>query len=455
MSASANVPGMSKLAWQMRCGALAALLVSAQVARTGDAAAQNGAAERASPEATHQVMPEADRATLQSDLAWAGFYDGPINGDVGTASLDAIKAFQKSIDAAQTGVLDPAERRRLADAARAKNGFLGWTILTDPVTGIRLGLPKKLAPQETRTGTGTRWSSAQGQIRIETWRVREAGLTAASLAARERNHTPKRQIAHSTVRDDQFVLDGLQGLKRFYVRGELRNGEARGITVLYDQATEGVMEPVVAVMARAFSPFPGGVAAGMRAPRPKVEYATGIVAGDGRMILTDADATGGCRTLNVAGLGPAERTAQDAQDGIALLRVYGEARGVPFDNRIAPPAQTFIATGIAAPAQQNGGGAISRIELRAETKDGAIMLIPSPASGFSGAAVSGAGGGFVGMVSLRDINADGQAPQTRAVLIPASNVRELLARADAPPDGSPNGDSRIEESIVRVICVRQ
>ena len=60
----------------------------------------------------------------------------------------------------------------------------------------------------------------------------------------------------------------MQGLKKMVVRGAARNGEVRGITILYDQAMEGTMDPLVAPMASAFVPFATGFAvAGAPTPR--------------------------------------------------------------------------------------------------------------------------------------------------------------------------------------------
>jgi len=41
------------------------------------------------------------------------------------------------------------------------------------------------------------------------------------------------------------------------VRAQASGSEVRGVTVLYDQATEGIMDPVTVVMSSAFAPFSG------------------------------------------------------------------------------------------------------------------------------------------------------------------------------------------------------
>ena len=127
------------------------------------------------------------------------------------------------------------------------------------------------------------------------------------------------------MRGDHFVFSGMQGLKRFLVRAEVRDLEIRGITVLYDQAIEGTVEHVAAAVLSAFAPFPGsGVMALIGPPsRRKVEYGTGIVVTAAGHVLTDLAITEGCTIIQVAGQGDASRIAANETAGLTLLRAFG------------------------------------------------------------------------------------------------------------------------------------
>src|SRR5439155_7114640 len=94
---------------------------------------------------------------------------------------------------------------------------------------------------------------------------------------------------------------------------------------LYDQATDGIMDPVTVVMSSAFAPFPGTGLTALIGPPPrrKVEYGTGIVVNAGGHILTDRQLTDGCSVVEVSGYGDANPIADDEAAGLALLRVYG------------------------------------------------------------------------------------------------------------------------------------
>src|SRR6202165_5500526 len=99
----------------------------------------------------------------------------------------------------------------------------------------------------------------------------------------------------------------MQGLKKFYVRGQYKGDEVRILTILYDQATEGTVEPVVIAMSSAFNPFPSGAQIAGPPPRKTVEYGTGVVVSDDGAILADRQVTDGCLAIAIAGFGNADR----------------------------------------------------------------------------------------------------------------------------------------------------
>src|SRR5580693_2724057 len=244
------------------------------------------------PTDTANAMAQAERLALQSDLAWVGQYNGAITGEVSERMVAAIKEFQTGKGGKQTGVLNPQERSVLAETARRRRENVGWKIVTDPGTGVRLGIPSKLVPQQSSDANGAKWSSPTGTIQIVLTRRKEAGPTTAKLADREKKEPAGRTIDYTVVKPDFFVLSGMQNLKKFYVRGTFKGDEVRILTILYDQATENTVEPVVIAMSSAFNPFPTGaeIAVGLP-PRKSVEYGTGIVVSDDGAILADRQVT--------------------------------------------------------------------------------------------------------------------------------------------------------------------
>src|SRR5712664_2093193 len=246
-----------------------------------------------SPADTANAMAQAERQAIQSDLAWVGEYNGAISGEVSERMVAAIKEFQKAKGGKQTGVLNPQERGLLAETAKRRQDNAGWKIVTDAGTGARLGIPTKLVPQQSSDANGAKWSSSTGTVQIQLSRRKEANPSTAKLAEQEKKEPPGRKVEYTVVKPDFFVLSGMQGLKKFYVRGQYKDSEVRILTILYDQATEGTVEPVVIAMSSAFNPFPVGAQIGGPPPRKPVEYGTGIVVSDGA-IIADRQITDGC-----------------------------------------------------------------------------------------------------------------------------------------------------------------
>src|SRR3977135_733974 len=150
----------------------------------------------------------------------------------------------------------------------------GLKIVTGAGTGARLGIPTKLVPQQSSDANGAKWSSSTGTIQIQLARRKEANPATAKLAEQERKEPAGRKVEYTVVKPDFFVLSGMQGLKKFYVRGLSRGDEVRILTILYDQATEGTVEPVGIAMSSAFNPFPSGAQIAGPPPRNTAQYGT-------------------------------------------------------------------------------------------------------------------------------------------------------------------------------------
>jgi peptidoglycan hydrolase-like protein with peptidoglycan-binding domain len=406
------------------------------------------------PADTANAMAQAGRQAIQSDLAWVGDYNGAITGEVSERMVAAIKEFQKARGGKPTGVLNPQERGVLAETAKRRQDNVGWKIVTDAGSGVRLGIPTKLVPQQSSDANGAKWSSSTGTIQIQLARRKEANPATAKLAEQEKKEPAGRKVEYTVVRPDFFVLSGMQGLKKFYVRGQIKGDEVRILTILYDQATEGTVEPVVIAMSSAFNPFPSGAQIAGPPPRKTVEYGTGIVVSDDGAIIADRQITDGCLAIAIAGYGNADRVAEDKDHDLALLRIYG-ARGLKPLGLSNGTAQTGVElTGIADPQNQGGGAAASSVKASI-TQVGSgtdLALAPAPAVGFSGAAAFDHDGKFAGIALLKPVVVAGPSNAAPAALVSADIVREFLK---ANGVNAADGSSDAKASVVRVICVRK
>jgi hypothetical protein len=402
-------------------------------------------------------IPAQERLAIQSALLWSGDYTGAVAGE--DPMLTAIKNFQKRNKAKVTGVLTPEERARLVAAAHDHEQEFGWNVVVDPATGVRIGLPTKMVPQARDAANGTRWSSAHGEVQVETFRIKNFDGNLSALFDREKKEPGTRQIEYSVLRPDNFFISGMQGLKKFSVKAQMRDGEVRGFTMLYDQAMEGIVAPVMVAMSSAFSPFPER-SAPFAALAKTVEYGTGLVVSDKGYIVTDRKLAEGCQVIVAAGLGNADRVADDKDNGLALLRVYGAAKLTPLPLSVgAPQAATkpggdVTLVGIPDPNEQDGHKTLTEVKARLVDGTGLELRQPVPMAGFSGAAALDGQGRFLGMMETRSFVLASAGPATPPVrLIGAETIRGFLAAHNVPTAAAPGGDAK--SAAVRVICVRK
>jgi S1-C subfamily serine protease len=269
-------------------------------------------------------------------------------------------------------------------------------------------------------------------------------MAGAQLSAlfEEQKKAHNRKVEYNVSRPDAFVLSGLQGLKRFYVRVQLKDNEARGLTILHDQAMDGIMQPVVVAMSSAFAPFASTAAA---VKRRQVDYASGVIVSAAGHILTTLRTSESCSVIVVPRHGNAERIAEDAGSGLALLRINGAA-AKPLPLSTEPPQGADLSMiGVADPQAQAGGHAVSSAPAKLHGVEGArVLLDAAPPPGFSGAAALDAQGRFVGMV---DVDA-------QPSLVPAATIRKFLDAAHLTGASGRSSAENAKTSVVRVICVR-
>lgn len=394
-----------------------------------------------------------ERLLIQAALLWSGDFTGAAeNGD--DPLQVAIKNFQKRKNYKVTGTLTDRERSELVGAAKTYQDEFGWSVVVDPATGIRIGLPTKMVPLAREAARGTHWSSRYGDVQVETFRYVEPALKLSALFEREKQEPSTRKVEYSILRDDSFFISGLQGLKKFSVRAQIRNGEVRGFTMLYDQAMEGIVAPVMVAMASAFSPFPQR-AAPFATLAKSVEYGSGLIVSAQGHIVTDARLTQGCQVIVANVFGDAERIAEDKDKGLALLRVYGARKMMP----LALPRHTAAAKGdvtiAGIPDPRANDGRATLTEIKAKLAGPALELRDSvPMAGFSGAAAIDAGGRFIGLTEMRNAVLASITPAVPPVrLIRADQIRGFLDTHKVAQPAASITDPR--EAVVRVICVRK
>lgn len=359
-------------------------------------------------------------------------------------------AVEKGARATEAGGLKTPEGDPFPTTVNFPAEAVGWQFVEDPATGARFGLPEKLVPHAGTTRTGSRWTSAQGQIQVETFRLAEAALPALF---EEEKKAPRRHVTSSELKEDSFVMVGVQGLKNFLIRAQARGSELRGITILYDQATEGTMEYVAAAMVSTFAGFPDPNSAPLPGLRRAVEYGSAVVVDGTGDLIAPAPIADECQSITVTGFGHAERVATDKASDLALIRLYGarDLVAAPLASGGDPNGDIKL-VGIADPLAQAGGADVTSVAAHLTAQG----FEPVPPPGFSGAAAVDARGAVAGIVEIKPpvVVAGSGSANLAATLVPAAAIRAFLQAQHVTP-AAPESHAPVEQSVVRIICVRK
>ena len=164
---------------------------------------------------TYAAIPQADRLAIQYDLTWGGDYNGPIDGEF-SDRRGGLKAYQH--DARSGNRRDePAGARRSLAARRGQAGagrLARWSTIPSPAraSACPKQVPNKSQDQERHALVFRARPVAGRDLPDRTPAQRSSRLRAAEESA-----APQLEI--NFLQPDFFVISGMQGLKKFYVRG--------------------------------------------------------------------------------------------------------------------------------------------------------------------------------------------------------------------------------------------
>lgn len=341
-----------------------------------------------------ELLTEAERKAIQTDLVWSGDFSGAASGTYGPLTFRAINAIKAKMKAPPDGILLPGERKVLADAARQARAAVGFETVTDTRSGVRLGLPKAILPKTEALPTGgSRWQSTDGKITLDT-RIGGPGDTLQALFDKVSVSTAGRNVSYKLIRPDFYVVSGETAGGKFFSRMASGPAGIRGFSIGYDKALSPTFDRVVLAIANSFEPFPGAapvpvVAGGQTSPgvalpvRPAEQYGTGVIVARDR-VLTASAALAGCKSAPRVQGKIAQIRVKDDASGLALLEVEGLAfsrpvylreRAIEVEQRLvvmahgetalgpraatALPARVASAGHVAVPLQPGGAGSLA------------------------------------------------------------------------------------------------
>lgn len=425
----------------------------------------------AAAQAAFESLPEAERKAIQTDLIWVGLLNSTATGGYGPLTFRAINQ-AKSGRGPADGMLSPRERQALGEAARAARDSVGFKLITDARTGVRLGVPERILPKNEVTPAGSsRWQSADGRITLDATATPaneplEAIFEKATAAS---PNVRGRKITYKLLRPDFFVVSGETATGKFYRRLALGPQGLRGFSIGYDKALADSVDRLVVAIASSFEAFPTGTApvagsAVVSFTRPaqtplraNERHGVALVLAD-KLAVTASAGLDGCRSLQVAGR-PARLRARLAGDRLALLDIEGgrPVAGLRDDGPADGEALLLLAFG----DEAGNRSAVALPGMASRAGDRLAVLAPLQ-PGQAGAPAFDRQGRLVGIVSENPSDRlliAGIAPQRSYTLIAPRDLRRDASLPAPAPEAVAHGNlstgalvQKLGPAVLPVLC---
>ena len=264
------------------------------------------------------ALPESDRKAAQDALGWLGFYNGVVDGAGGKRTLDALAAYQQSVGANADGIVTPAGLAALKDGAAKAKAAVGFKLIDDAATGLRIGAPTKLLEKRESGTDAASLTSKDGSLGLY---IKETTGDLAALYKTLSVDTGARKVTYKYLKPDAFFVSaGEEGDNKVYRRYALGDGgKLRGFAFVYPKARAKALDPVALAIANSFDPFPSATPSPSPSPTPEPPKltATALVVAPG-VALTALD-PGQCKAPNIAG-----KPARFLEGPGPLARIGGE-----------------------------------------------------------------------------------------------------------------------------------
>jgi len=460
----------------------AALLVA--LAGAGDGLAEVTPAPAAdaaldAQKAAFMALSEADRKAVQDALGWLGLYNGVVDGAFGKRTRDSIIAYQQKVGALQDGIVSPTELAALKAAAEKAKAAVGFAVIDDPTTGIRIGAPMKILDKHTLRAGDPHYSNADDTVTLDLGAPKGADANLQTIYAFLSADATGRKVVYKAIKADAFfVVTGEEAGKKFYARfnqgaaGAPEAGLLRGFRFAYPLARAAEFDRIALAVANSFDPFgslqgaqpktaekeptPAPSPTPTPKPTPAATVATALIVAPGEALtaLKAAD----CPNPKI-GDKPAQVTRADAASGLALLAgdFGADAKAPALTGSSADAVVLSFAAG-ATPAKATLEASAATLTPLGEGRNAVLAPLSRSASGAPVFARSGALIGVVGSIEADAKRIGGQVLSEPHPMIDAGAVGGFLSLpvADVTQTPPPLGLADLARGerglIVVVVC---
>lgn len=283
---------------------------------------------------SERALSREERMELQVALKAAGFYDAGIDGAFGRGTRTSMSEWQAARGYEPTGVLTTGQRQALMEEYNAPLISVGMTRIEDSKAGIALEIPAKEVAFERYESPFAHYT-AKGDLGVRLLLISQPGDKRTLFGLYDILQTleivpmqgPRQRGSNS------FTIEGRNERIVSFTQASLENGEIKGFTLIWPAGDEDRRARVLAAMQASLTRLEGvldpaagadavqdiDLVSGLEIRRPKRSRSGFYVDGQGS-VLTSSDAVTGCSQVTLDHSYQAEIAANDAENGLAILR---------------------------------------------------------------------------------------------------------------------------------------
>lgn len=289
----------------------------------------------AEAQASEAALTGAERQELQSALKWFGYYQGKVDGNIGSGSRASMAAWQGAQGFAATGILTSAQRKALLDSYRAEEQGLGFQTVTESEAGIEITLPMAMLRFDTYTPPFVRYAPKDGSG-LTAMLISEPGAKASLSGLYDVLQSLEIVPADGerALGEGSFTIHGQNDKIETLAYAEVSGSNVKGYLLSWDRSLDARMQRVLPMVQSSFRSTgekaldPGlvpladavkrGLLGGLAAKKPKSSQSGFFIDAKGS-VLTAGAGLASCGKVTLERGVPARVTWQDKASGLAVL----------------------------------------------------------------------------------------------------------------------------------------
>ncbi len=281
------------------------------------------------------ALDAAGRQDLQAALKWYGFYEGKVDGNIGSGTRGSMAKWQEAQGFDPTGVLTTSQRKGLVDGYKGEEAAFGFATVSEPESAIEITLPLAMVQFDRYTPPFVRYGEKDGSG-VTAMLISEPGTT-ASLAGlydvlQSLEIVPSK--GERSLDETSFTIKGRNDQIETLAYAEIVGSNVKGYLLSWNVAQSDQMRRVLPIVQSSFRSSgdkamdPGlvpldaavkrGLLDGLAVKKPKLSRSGFFIDARGA-VLTTLEAVDQCGSITLERSVSARVSFEDKTLGIAVL----------------------------------------------------------------------------------------------------------------------------------------